>query len=88
MSRSRPYPMNASRALWARLALEAFAEETGAELIEQALGDLIADLGHLCDEQGLDFLHLAARGIATWKIEQEDPEGLSAPPETLIVFPN
>lgn len=84
----RLHPINESRALWARLALDAFAEETGAELIAQALGDLIADLGHLCDREELDFLTLAADAIATWKIEQTEPDGVSQPPETLIIFPN
>ncbi|MBU1210190.1 MAG: hypothetical protein KJ587_02835 [Alphaproteobacteria bacterium] len=78
--------LNRRRALWARLALEAFAEETGAEMISQALADLIADLGHLCDADGLDFLALASKAIGTWKIEQIEPDGISHPPEVSIAF--
>jgi len=78
------HPMNARRALWARLALEAFAEETGAELVDQALGDLITNLGHLCDQERLDFLAIAAQAVDTWTIEQSDPDGLLSPPEVTI----
>ncbi len=54
-------PTNDERASWAMVALLAFAEETGqsadsshAEL-EETLTDLLSDLHHLADQQGIDW---------------------------------
>lgn len=52
---------NEDRAGWAQTALEAFATETGLDLEpdadgpETALGDLLANLGHYCDRNGLEL---------------------------------
>ena len=46
--------LNGERAGWARAALEAFVAKTGVDL-EDALGDLLADLMHLSDREPFDF---------------------------------
>ncbi len=71
--------MNLKRAGWAAQAVKVFAKTTGAQLWPEAIADLLCDLGHLCDRQGLDFNAVAARAIGIWRIEQEEPEGVSAP---------
>ena len=80
------HPMNQSRAGWARKAVEAFGSITGADLYEEAIGDLICDVGHLCDQEGLDFLALLGGAVANWKIEQTDPDGLQNPPGVEIII--
>lgn len=49
-----PAYLNADRALWAAIALEAFRRETGADLAD-AVSDLLADLMHWCDRFGQNF---------------------------------
>lgn len=78
--------MNADRASWVRSAVEHFAAETGAELYAEAIGDLICDIGHLCDRQDIDFLDLAAKSIGVWRIEQTDPVGVATAPVVTISF--
>lgn len=58
---------NQLRAVWASLAVLAYAERTyGSALmtepISQTINDLLSDMRHLCDAIGLDFLDLACRG--------------------------
>lgn len=49
-----PENMNDNRAAWAGIALLAFIRETGTDL-EDALGDLLADLMHWSDRNNFDF---------------------------------
>lgn len=49
-----PEGMNDDRARWAGRAIEAFRQETGCDL-EDALGDLLADLMHWSDRNASDF---------------------------------
>lgn len=49
---------NTQRGLFAGLALHAYAQRTapgGDEPTETLIGDVLADLRHLCDSLGLDF---------------------------------
>lgn len=78
--------INLERAGWASHAVEAFAAQTGAELWQEAIGDLLCDIGHLCDAKGLDFKAIAATSIGVWSVEQEEPEGVSPPyPVSIII---
>lgn len=66
---------NVERANWAAEALAVFCEETGldSELeCEEAVGDLIANLGHYCDELGLDFVDLVAGAVGIWDVEKRE----------------
>jgi hypothetical protein len=49
-----PERMNDARAYWAGVALRAFRGETNCEA-DEAPGDLLADLMHWCDRNGMDF---------------------------------
>jgi hypothetical protein len=64
-----PEPSNEDRALRAETALRQFRRETGIGHDREAVGDLIADLGHYCDERGLDFDELVRRGVEHWRAE-------------------
>lgn len=72
--------LNLKRALWAEVALDAFRGEVGLDAFEATVGDLIADLGHLCDTKGVAFLEVVAKGVGDWKLEQRDPESLDPRP--------
>lgn len=64
----------------AAVALDAYPDsETG-----DPVADLIADLGHWCDEQGLDFLDKAKRGISHWHAEQGELAGVAPLPAVRI----
>lgn len=62
-----PGNKNETRADWAQIALDAFAEQVGAENepTETNIRDLITDLCHLADRKGLDMDALieAGRGM-------------------------
>jgi hypothetical protein len=49
-----PEGMNGDRAAWAAAAIEAFRDMTRTERAD-ALPDLLADLMHWCDRNGIDF---------------------------------
>ena len=63
---------NTDRAAWADAALDAFRVLTGQTApgeTEEALGDLLCDLLHLAQAEGLEPLTLLER--ATWHYEYE-----------------
>ncbi len=57
-----PEGLNADRALWGAIALEAFRRETGADLTD-AVSDLLADLMHWCDRFGQEFERELRRAV-------------------------
>lgn len=64
--------MNRDRAGWAMMALEKFSKETGQNLTteaEEAIGDLLCDLGHLCAAKGFDYDLLVSRGREHFTLE-------------------
>lgn len=68
-------PSNADRALWAAEALNVFCQVTGLDPVvehEEAVGDLITNLGHYCDEHGLEFLELVAAAVGLWDAEKRE----------------
>ena len=78
---------NAQRAFWAHSCLDHFAVLTGADTTEDCAGDLIADIGHLCARDGLDFLAIVKRGIGHWQVERDDEDGLrlDLPPVHILI---
>lgn len=65
--------LNENRAHWAGLALKAFEAQTGTEG-EASVSDLVANLGHLCDERGIDFNQCVDLGVANHEEEKERNE--------------
>lgn len=59
------------RARWARKALHAFRQETGSDRDRDALCDLIADLGPLADDLGLDYAAELRRAADSWADEKQ-----------------
>lgn len=60
--------MNQNRAAWAAHALTAFKAITGADPGD-ALADLLADLMHLVDQEGADFMAALARARMNYDAE-------------------
>lgn len=60
--------MNDQRAEWAEAAIETFQATTGTDR-EDAVADLIADLRHWCDRNGLDWKTELDRGRAMYRDE-------------------
>jgi hypothetical protein len=75
---------NQKRAAWAEACLDLFADVTGANLPDEALSDLIANLGHYAQREKLDFLELVARAIGHWHLEQTDEDSIDALPTVTI----
>lgn len=64
---------NSDRGLWAEGALGEFVEQSGLDQIDACtVCDLIADLGHYCDGNGIDFIAAVRRGIGHWRAETVD----------------
>jgi hypothetical protein len=76
-------PDRRDHAAWAGAAVAAFQSHcrTGDE---HAIADLICDLGHLAEQQGLDFLDEVRRGIGHWYAEQHANEGDILGPDAAV----
>lgn len=60
--------MNDNRAHWAQSSVDAIQNETGTDT-EDAVADLIGNLGHWCDNNGQEFAKVLYRGIDTYLSE-------------------
>jgi hypothetical protein len=63
---------NPQRSRDAEVALATFSALTGEEG-RHAVIDLLVNLGHLCDRDGLDYLQLIVTAVGHWKVEQTYP---------------
>ena len=72
------------RARNARLALEAFQNVAGIDNDEEALSDLIADLGHFADRHGIEFIECCSRAIAAWAEERQGTKATATTPSVVI----
>lgn len=63
-----PEGLNDQRAGWAGNALNTFIGDTGTD-VEDCVCDLICDLRHWCDRNGLDFERELARGWESYEQE-------------------
>ena len=64
---------NGTRAEYAEAGIHAFLDATGERFDNvdtDAISDLVADLGHLCDREGLDFLPLVETATMNWETER------------------
>jgi hypothetical protein len=62
-----PDGMNQQRAAWAAEALNVFRDEDGTA--EDALCDLLCDLMHWCDRNGVQFGEQLQRGMGHYREE-------------------
>jgi hypothetical protein len=72
---------NEDRAGWAEVACEAFAEITGQDIesdLPEIIGDLIANLLHLADQQGMCVEDRLENGRMHYTAEIEEEEGCDA----------
>ena len=83
---SSPHPINQSRAQLAREVVEAYGSISGDGFCEEAIGDLLSDIGHLCDKEQLDYVAILRKAVAYWKIEQTHPDELANRPEVEIII--
>lgn len=65
---------NRDRARWAEHALNTFSRETGSEMGQEALHDLLCDLGHYADQQGFDFEDQIRCAAETWAEEKAEEQ--------------
>lgn len=77
---------NLKRSLWAETVIYKFASMTGVDTLEDAIGDLIGNLGHLAQAKELDFLALVCTGIGHWHLEQTDEDSIDALPTVEITI--
>ena len=66
-------PTNGARAEQAECGVLAASEargEGGQELCEDAIRDLLADLGHLCDREGWSFPAIINTAKKDWRAER------------------
>lgn len=70
MPKLRLIGLNNQRAEWARKAVDAFAAEAGTDGLETDIGDLLIDLRHLCDKEGLDWEKIADKATRYFDMEK------------------
>lgn len=67
-------------------ALHAFRIAAGDCDDEEAIRDLVTDLGHFADRHHIDFLDVMATAIGFWALEQKDRQGILAAPSVTITI--
>lgn len=66
-------PLNAHRAARAAMALSAYVGgDTEEDEPRDVLCDLVADLGHHCDVERIDFEALLDMALIHWRAEREE----------------
>lgn len=78
---------NEERSNAAETCLEHFIQLTGPDLtMEEAAGDLIANIGHYCHSSGLDYLSIVKTGVGHWTLEKIDPDSFDQMPDVTITI--
>lgn len=77
---------NLERARLAERGLKHFVFLTGVDTTQDAVTDLIANLGHFCDANELPFLQLVACAIGHCHLERAEAESLEPLPEVIILI--
>ena len=67
-------------------ALHAFRIAAGDSDDEEAIRDLVTDLGHFADRQDIDFLDVVAAAIGSWALEQKNRQDVLAAPSVIITI--
>lgn len=84
--RNRPIPpdpdgQNKDRSDWAEIALEKFMYVTRCDRYD-AVADLLCDLRHWCDRNGMSFMEEFGRAMGHYKEETTEEEEEDTPPPT------
>ena len=69
----------------ARRAVDAYTPDASKDL-EASIADLIADLGHLCMVEQIDFLAALNSGVRRWAVERINPKGTRPQPTVEITI--
>lgn len=77
--KTAPDPLTRQRITAVAALFAAFERGSGEEDSETNLADLITDLGHHANEQGIDFRAVLRRAVANWYSEQTNPDGDGPP---------
>ncbi len=78
-----PNPLKDRHAASARNAIAACNYDPHQDL-SSSVKDLLVDLGHLCDAEGLDFVAELKRAINSWAVERIDPTSVADGPAVEI----
>jgi hypothetical protein len=73
--KKRVHKKNQERASWAMIAVQSFQDETGltGDSLDTAILDLLGDLMHLCDVEGISFESCLERGKWHYDYELTSP---------------
>lgn len=77
---------NLTRAQWAERCIQLFVDITGVDTLEDAVGDLIANLGHYARLQGIDYIDRVKCGLGHLYVEQIDENSLDPLPTITIII--
>ena len=77
---------NGDRARCAAQALHAYRIAAGDSDDEDAIRDLVTDLGHFADRNHIEYLDVLATAIGHWALEQKQPDSTAAAPSVTITI--
>lgn len=77
---------NDQRAQWAEACLTLFVAYTDVEELVDAVGDLITNLGHFSDRNGLPFLGCVETAIGHWHLEKTNEDSIDPLPRVTITI--
>jgi hypothetical protein len=77
---------NLERAAAAEDCIDHFMHLTGVDTMQEACGDLIANVGHYCQSNGLSFLDILQTAVGHWHLEQTDEESIDDLPTVTITI--
>ena len=78
-------PLNKEHAAQARHAIASCGFDPHQDLAT-SVSDLLVDLAHLCDAEGIDFIERAKKAINTWAVERIDPASVAGGPTVDIII--
>ncbi len=79
------HKMNRDHAAKARKAIAACDFDPLTDL-KDSIKDILVDVAHLCDAEGIDFVERVQKAINTWVVERIDPLSLADGPTVEITI--
>ena len=77
--------LNEEHAYNARRAIAACNYDPLTDL-KDTIKDILVDIAHFCDAEGIDFVAALKRAINTWAVERIDPYSVADGPSVEIVI--